>query len=134
MQPTRVTSQNVCHCLKQVVRPIHGHVWHSPRTYKLKANTDCLGSLISEMPQASLSDTVTGSLSYYFAHRVKVKFAPTYLLAILTEHACHHNSFWASSCDSNHAPATAAATIVSVNMDKFELPNSMSFEGNVVEN
>ena len=25
-------------------------------------------------------------------------------LTILTEHACHHNSFWGSRCDSNHVP------------------------------
>ena len=34
---TGVTSQNVCHCLKQAVRPIRRHVWHSPRTQKLKS-------------------------------------------------------------------------------------------------
>ena len=76
---------------------------------ELKANTDCLGSLdlTVEMPQASPSDTATGSLPYYFAHIVEVKFAhPIHLLTILTvtEHACHHNSFWGSRCDSNHAP------------------------------
>ena len=27
-----------------------------------------------------------------------------HLLIILTRHACHHNSFWESRCDSNHAP------------------------------
>ena len=57
------------------------------------------------MLQASPSDMVTESLSHYFAHIVKVKFAhPIHLLTILTEHACHHNSFWGSRCDSNHAP------------------------------
>ena len=25
-------------------------------------------------------------------------------LKILTKHACHHNSFWGSRCDSNHVP------------------------------
>ena len=40
----------------------------------------------------------------YFAHIVKVKFAHPHLLIILTKHACHHNSFWRSRCDSNHAP------------------------------
>ena len=97
-----MTSQNVCHCLKKVVRPIHRHVWHSPQTKK--ANKDCLGSLISEMPQASPSDTTTRNLSYYFAPIVKVEFAPTHLLTILTEDACQDNGFWGSSCDSNHAP------------------------------
>ena len=72
---------------------------------ELKANTDCPGSLALEMLQASPSDTVSGSLPHYFNHIVKVKFAhPSYLLTILTEHACHHNSFWGSRCDSNHAP------------------------------
>ena len=57
------------------------------------------------MLQASTSDTVTRSLPHYFTHIIKVKFAhPTHLLTILTEHAYHHNSFWGSSCDSNHAP------------------------------
>ena len=54
--------------------------------------------------QVSHSDTATRSLLHYFAHIVKVKFAVTYSLTILTEHACHHNSFWGSRRDSNHAP------------------------------
>ena len=29
---------------------------------------------------------------------------PNHLLTLLTEHACHHNSFCGSRCDSNHAP------------------------------
>ena len=69
-----------------------------------KANTDCLNSVIPEMLHVSHSDTDTGSLHHYFTHIVKVKFAPTHLLTILTEHACQHNSFWRSRCDSNHAP------------------------------
>ena len=57
------------------------------------------------MPQASPSNTATGSLPHYFDHIVKVKFAhPTHLLTIITEHACHHNSFSGSRCDGNHAP------------------------------
>ena len=57
------------------------------------------------MPQASPSDTATRSLPHYFAHKVWIKFAhPTHLLTVLTEHACHHNSFWGSRCDNNHAP------------------------------
>ena len=72
---------------------------------ELKTNTDCPGSLILEMHQASPSDTATRSLPLYFAHIVWVKFAhPTHLLTILTKHACHPNSFWGSRCDSNHVP------------------------------
>ena len=97
-----VTSQNACHCLKQVA--IRRHVWHSPWIQNSKGNTGCLGSLILEMPQASPSDTATRSLPRYFAHILTVKFAPTHLLTILTEHACHHTSFWGSRYDSSHAP------------------------------
>ena len=43
----------------------------------------------------------------YFAHIVKVKFAHPHLVIILTKHACHHNSFWGSRCDSNHAPTVS---------------------------
>ena len=65
----------------------------------------CQHRLILEIPQASPSDTATGSLPLYFAHIVWVKFAhPTHLLTILIMYACHHNSFWGSRCDSNHAP------------------------------
>ena len=64
------------------------------------------------MPQASPSDTATRSLPLYFAHIVWVKSAhPTNLLAILTKHACHHNSFWGSSCDSNQAPTVSLKLI-----------------------
>ena len=45
----------------------------------------------------------TRSLPHYLAHIVKVKFAHPHLLTILTKHACHHNSFWGSRCDINHA-------------------------------
>ena len=70
-------------------------------------NTDCLASLTLEMPQASPTDKATGSLPHYFVHIVKAKFAhPIHLVTILTEHACHHNSFWGSRCDSNHVPTT----------------------------
>ena len=55
------------------------------------------------MPQASPSDIATRSLPHYFAHIVKVKSAHPRLLIILTKHACHHNRFWGSRCDSNHA-------------------------------
>ena len=72
---------------------------------ELKSQHRLSGSLILEMPQASPSDTATGSLPLYFAHMVWVKFAhPIHLLTILTMYACHHNSFWGSRCDSNHAP------------------------------
>ena len=56
------------------------------------------------MPQASHSDMATRSLPHYFTHIVKVKFVLTHSLTLLTEHACHHTSFWGSKCDSNHAP------------------------------
>ena len=46
----------------------------------------------------------TGSLLHYFAHIVSVKFAHPHLLIILTEPACHYNSFWRSRCDNNHVP------------------------------
>ena len=60
-------------------------------------------SLILEMPQTSPSDMATRSLPPYFTHIVKVKFAHSHLLTILTKDACHHNSFWGSRCHSNHA-------------------------------
>ena len=46
----------------------------------------------------------TRSLLPYLAHIVPVKLGHTHLLNIPTEHVCHHNSFWGSGCDSNHAP------------------------------
>ena len=65
------------------------------------------------MPQASPSNTATRSLPHYFAHIVTVKFAPTLLPTILTEHVCHHNSFWESRCDSNHAPTISKTSTLS---------------------
>ena len=56
-----MTSPNAYHCLKQVVPPIRGHAWHSLQTLNKKANTDCSGSPILEMPQASPGDMATGS-------------------------------------------------------------------------
>ena len=54
----------------------------------------------------------TGGLPHYFAHIVWVKFAhPIHLLTILTKHACHHNSFWGSRCDSNHPPTISLKTV-----------------------
>ena len=41
----------------------------------IKANTDCPGSLILEMSQASPRDMATRTLPPYFAHKVSVKFA-----------------------------------------------------------
>ena len=94
MQFTGVTSQNACHCFKQIVWPICGHVWHSPRTLNYKANTGYLSSLTLEMPQAFPSDMATRSfIPHYFPHIVKVKFAPTHLLTTLTVHARRHTSF-----------------------------------------
>ena len=56
------------------------------------------------MSQTSPSDMATRSLPPYFTHIVKFKFAHPHPLIILTKHICHHNSFWGSRCDSNHAP------------------------------
>ena len=56
---------------------------------ELKANTDYPGSLNLGMPQASPSDTATGSSLHYFAHIAKVKFAhPTHLLTNNTNRVC----------------------------------------------
>ena len=64
------------------------------------------------MSQASHSDMATSSLPPYFAHIVKVKFAHPHLLIILTKHSCHHNSFWGSRCDSNHAPTVSLKLVL----------------------
>ena len=66
-----------------------------------------------EVSQVSPSDKATRSSPPYFAHIVKVKFA---LLTILTKHACHHNSFWGSRCDSSHAP-TISLKLIHFNVD-----------------
>ena len=74
------------------------------------------------MPQTSPSDTATRTLPLYFAHIVCVKSAhPTNLLAILANHAYHHNGFWGSSCDSNHAPT------ISLNLKHFHGDFGYSF-------
>ena len=100
-----------CHCLKQAVRPIRGHVLAQSTDYEIKAITDCPGNLTSEMHKASPSDTVSGSSLHYFAHIVKVKFVLTHLLTVLTKHACQHNSFWGSRCVvSSHAPTISLKT------------------------
>ena len=153
-----MTSPNASHCLKQVVRPIRGHVWHSPgpRIYsqhRLPQHADSKdASSISQWCSGFLpgifsgrqnlllckffvmltfllfSDQISGgqksprganclrgapcerkpvlatrSLLPYFAHIVSVKFAHPHPLIILTEPACHHNSFWRSRCDRNQA-------------------------------
>ena len=71
------------------------------------ANIDCHGRLIPKMPQALPVILATRSLLFYFAHIVSVKLAHPHLLIILIKHACHHNSFWGSRCDSNHAPTVS---------------------------
>ena len=58
----------------------------------------------AQMPKAFPSDTATGSSLHYFVHIVKDKFVLAHLLTVLTKHACQHNSFWRSLCDSSHAP------------------------------
>ena len=80
------------------------------------------------MPQASPSDTATRSLPHYLAHIVKVKFA--HLLTVLTKHACHHNSFWGSRCDSNHAP-TISLKLVHFHSD-FGIPFRHTFSTQVL--
>ena len=70
---------NAYHYLKQVVRPVRDTFGTVLALYRIKANTDCPGSLILEVPQASLSDMTKRSLPPYFAHMVWVKFAhPTH--------------------------------------------------------
>ena len=102
-----------CHCLKQAKSGLDTDMfWHSLRTQKLKATTDCLSSLTSEMPKASPSDTATRSSRHYFAHIVKVKFVLTHLLSVLTKHACQHKSFWGSRCDSSHAPTISLKPVL----------------------
>ena len=101
-----------CHCLKQAVRPIRGHVLAQSMDYEIKATRDCPGNLTSEMHKASPSDTASGSSLHYFAHIVKVKFVLTHLLTAQTKHACQHNSFWGSRCVSSHVPIISLKTII----------------------
>ena len=56
------------------------------------------------MPQASPSDMATRSLPPLLRSHSQGQICTLHLLIILTKHACHHNSFWGSRCDSNHAP------------------------------
>ena len=99
-----------CHCLKQAVRPIRGHVLVQSMDYEIKSHYSCPGNLTSEMHKASPSDTDSGSSLHHFAHIVKVKFVLTHLLTVLTKHACQHNSFWGSRCVSSHAPTISLKT------------------------
>ena len=50
-------------CLKHAVWPVRGHVLAQSTDPEIKATTDCLGSLTSEMLIASPSDTATGAHS-----------------------------------------------------------------------
>ena len=51
MRLTGVTSSNAYHYMKQVVRPIRGHVWHSPRTYlELKSQRRYVFVFFTECP------------------------------------------------------------------------------------
>ena len=72
----------------------------------------CLGSLTPEMLKASPSDTATRSSLHYFVHIVKVRFVLFHLLTVLTKHACQHNSFWGSRCDSSHAPTISLKPVL----------------------
>ena len=101
-----------CHCLKQAVRLIRGHVLAQSMDYEIKATIDCLSNLTSEMHIASLSGMASGSSLHYFAHIVKVKFVLIHLLTVLTKHACQHNSFWGSRCVSSHAPTTSLKPVL----------------------
>ena len=92
------------HCLKQTVWSICGHILAQSTDPEIKATTDRLGSLTSEMLIASLSDMATGSSLHHFAHIVHAKSVISHLLTVLTNHACQHNSFWGSRCVSSHAP------------------------------
>ena len=53
--------------------------------------------------QASPSDTATRSLPPLLSSHSQGQICTPHLLIILTKHACHHNSFWGSRCDNNHA-------------------------------
>ena len=84
-----------CHCLKQAVRPIRGHVLAQSTDYavrpirghvlaqstdyEIQATTDCPGTLTSEMHIASPIDTASGSSLHHFVHKVEVKFVLTHL-------------------------------------------------------
>ena len=103
---------NACHCLKQAVQPIRGHVLAQSTDYEIKATIDCPGNLTSEMHIASSSDTASGSSLHYFAHIVKVKFVLIHLLTVLTKHACQHNNFWGSRCVSSHAPTISLKPVL----------------------
>ena len=86
--------------------------WHTLRTMKLKATTDCPGNLTSEMHKASPNITASGSSLHYFAHIVKVKFVLTHLLAVLTKHDCQHNIFWGCRCVNSHAPTISLKPVL----------------------
>ena len=101
-----------CHCLKQAVQPIRGHVLAQSTDYEIKTTIDCPGNLTSEMHIASPSDTASGSSLHYFAHIVKVKFVLIHLLTVLTKHACQHNSFWGSRCVSSPAPTISLKPVL----------------------
>ena len=65
-------SLNFTPCLKQEVRPIHGHVWHSFPDLELQANTDYSASLpFSRCPMRLTSNWVTERSSQYLIHLVK---------------------------------------------------------------
>ena len=65
MQKNEVTSVNVQPLtLKVVVRPVHGHVWHSPRTQNQKP-TRLPSSRFFYMPQASYNGWTIGKLTHY---------------------------------------------------------------------
>ena len=102
-----------CHCSKQAVWPIRGHVLAQFTDYEIKATIDCPGNLTSEMHIESLSDTASGSSLHYFALIVKVKSVLIHLLTALTKHACQHNSFWGSRCVSSHAPTISLKPVLS---------------------
>ena len=108
-----MTSPNASHCLKPAVRPIRGHVWHGPRTLNLQPTQTASAGWFQRCLKHLPVILATRSLLPYFAHIVPVKFAHPHLLIIVTEAACHHNSFWGSRCDSNHAPTISIKPCIS---------------------
>ena len=100
-----VTSPNTSHWSNQVVQPIYTRTRLAQSSdLELIPNTDCPGRLIPEMPQASPSDIGHKELTSLLRPHSPSQICTPHLLVILTEPACHHNSFWGSRCDSNHAP------------------------------
>ena len=76
------------------------------------ANTDCPGSLIPKMSQASPSDIGRKEPTPFHRPRSPGQIC-TPPSTNNTEPGCHHNSFWGSRCDSNHAPTISLRPCIS---------------------